>query len=153
MRENVEKWSLFPHAEVCLNGVLSFHDASLEPLFSKCLGVSECSSFVNLILVEEKLCEVFGCEAVALLDFLPKVSRRLVHADDVAEVDVLFSFSHDDLLSADVSQIKSFFCFHYSKRYLVFNYTGLFDSKIAIRSSSKSYWLSFMNEVHTRSPS
>ena len=115
------KMTIIPTCRRSRDDESSFHDSCLNPLFGKCFGVSKSSVLINLILVEQQLGEVFWCEAFTLLNFLPKVCRRLVHTDDVAEVDVLFAFGHDNLLSTDVSQVKSFFCFHYSNGYLVLN--------------------------------
>ena len=131
---------------------LSFHNASLTPLLSELLGIGIGGILVYFILFEQQLGEVFVGEAFELLYFLPQICRRLVHADDIAEVDVFLALSHDNLLSTDVSQIKTWFCFHFYL-ILMLNHTGLLAAKMAMRSSSSSYWLSLMNDVHTRSPS
>ena len=88
------------------------NNACFQPLGGQRLSIMEGRFFIHLVLVKEQLSQVVSRKAIQLLYFFPKICRTFVHADDIAEVDIFLTFSHDDLFSTNIAQIESWFCFH-----------------------------------------
>ena len=64
--------------------------------------------FVNLLLPFPRLPRMLRFA----FHFLPKVGSRLVHTDNLREIDILYTFGNNDILAANVAKSESCFCLH-----------------------------------------
>ena len=76
------------------------YDASFQPFRYQRLDIIAGCAFIDLIFIKEQFLQFF-CVELCSLNVFPKECSRLVHADDAAEVNVLNTLCHDDVLAAD----------------------------------------------------
>ena len=87
------------------------NNARLLPQVGQGFHVSEGGSLIHLIFISEQFHQVLMRE-LFLLHVLPKIGRTLIHADDIAEINILLSLSHNDILTANGTELESWFCLH-----------------------------------------
>ena len=80
----------------------SFSYSRLFPLLCELMAVGKSTFPVYVILFCEQVGHVVYRKLFAV-ELFPQIGSCLVHAYNVAEIDILLAFGNDDVLAADVS--------------------------------------------------